>query len=503
MEKAELLVNTNKGKIKGFEENGINKWFGIPFAKPPIGDLRFKRAVEADEWNGILECNKMSKKPYQFAGGKFAKLTKTDNEASEDCLYLNVWAPAKKENVSDNKKKPVFFWIYGGGQYAGEASAPEYYLDAFAKEDIIGVSFNYRLGVLGFYNFSHLDKSFDSNCAISDMLMALKWVNENIELFGGDKDNVTIAGESAGATSIMALIASPYARPYFNKAIIMSGVLGNISGGMIQEIHREQFLETVGIKESEISKLKNMTYEELLPGCSRVFEGKDKDYPGLLSCGPVFDDLVPEEPFEVIKRGDLKDKKLMFGTCRDEGGLFYYMKICPRTWADILNMLKINGCLSLREKLENHYGKIKVSDAVKKANRDRMFYTGAVKLALEASKHCDTYMYRFDLTTPISRIIRVGATHSMDVCPALDTNSGHMSTFYIRLKKQVFDYIHSQMHGAFVRFIKSGSPASDEMEWPLYEEENMYSYIFDEVSRVESKVNYEGYELWKDVQIYR
>ncbi len=501
----DLIINTNKGTVKGFEENGVNKWFGIPFAKPPVGELRFKRAVENEPWKGVLDCTKMSKKPYQFAGGKFAKLTKTDNEASEDCLYLNVWAPKKdgNEDAKTGSKKPVFLWIYGGGQYAGEASAPEYYLDSFAKNDIIGVSFNYRLGVLGFYNFSHLDKAFESNCAISDMLMALKWTYENIEAFGGDKDNITIAGESAGGTSVMALLASPYARPYFNKAIIMSGVLGNISGGMIQEIHREQFLDAVGVREKDIHKLKTMSYEQLLPGCSRVFEGKDKDYPGLLSCGPVFDDLIPEEPYEVIKRGDLKDKKLMFGTCKDEGGLFYYMKICPRTWADIINMLKINGYSALREKLEKHYGKIKVADAVKKANRDRMFYSGAVKLALEASKHCDTYMYRFDLTTPISRIIRVGATHSMDVCPALNTDEGHMSIFYIRLKKAIFEHIHNDMHGAFTRFIKNGSPESEEIEWPCFEETNMYSYIFDEKSRIESKVNYEGYELWKDVHIYR
>lgn len=501
----ELLVNTKKGAVKGFEDNGICKWFGIPFAKPPVGDLRFRRAVEADEWDGVIECNKMSPKPYQFAGGKFEKLTRTENEASEDCLYLNVWAPKEKlENEKTGKtKKPVFFWIYGGGQYAGEASAPEYYLDAFARDDVIGVSFNYRLGVLGFYDFSHLDSSFESNCAISDMLMALKWVHENIELFGGDPDNVTIAGESAGGTSTMALLASPYARPYFKRAIIMSGVLGNISGGMIQEIHRNQFLETVGISEDNIKKLKTMNYEELLPGCSRVFEHRDTENPGLLSCGPVFDDLIPEEPLTVIKRGGLKDKELMFGTCKDEGGLFYFMKICPRTWADILNMLKKNGCIGLREKFEKHYGKIKVRDAVMKANRDRMFYTGAVQLALAASEYTDTYMYRFDLTTPISRIIRVGATHSMDVCPALDTNAGHMSTFYKRLKQSITDYIHSQMHGAFVRFIKSGNPSDDEMKWPCFEEDNMYSYIFDETSRVESKVNYAGYEIWKDIQIYR
>lgn len=502
-------VLTKNGYVNGFSENGINKWFGIPYAKPPVKELRFKRAVPADNWDGELMCKKMSPKPWQFAGGKFEKLTRTDNEASEDCLYLNIWAP---ENIDNNARKPVLFWIYGGGQYAGEASAPEYYLDAFARDGVIGVSFNYRLGVLGFYDFSRFEASFESNCAISDMIMALKWVNENIAAFGGDPENVTIAGESAGATSSLALLASPYARPYFNKAIVMSGLLGNISSGTIQEVHREQFLEAVGISEEEIIKLRYMTYDELLPGCRVVFEGHTQGYPGLLSCGPVFDDLVPEELISVIERGELKDKKLMIGTCRDEGGLFNYMKICPRTWADILNMLKNNGYLGLRERFETFYGKMKIHDAVLKANRDRMFVTGSIKTAIAFSKNSDAYMYRFDLVTPISRLMRMGATHTMDVCPALDTNDGHMATMYKLANQQMVDYIHAQMHGAFMNFVISGNPnegsavlkknTADNLYWPTFNEKDMDTFIFDEKCHVLKGPDRDNYELWKDIKIY-
>lgn len=495
----EYIVSTKYGKVKGFEKSNISAWFGIPYATPPVGELRFKRAKEPEIWYGELDCTKMSAKPFQFAGGMFERLTRTENPASEDCLYLNVWS----KNPNNGDKKPVIVWIYGGGQYAGEASSPDYYLDSFANKDIVGVSFNYRLGVLGFYDFSCYDESFDSNCAISDMLMALKWVNENIEAFGGDPENVTIAGESAGGTAIMALLASPYARPYFKRAIIMSGILSNIGGGLIQEIRRNQFMEHVGLKEENIGMLRDMSYEELLVGCKCVFEDKHSEYPGLLTCGPVYDDLIPESPLSVIERGDLKDKEIIFGTCKDEGGLFHLMKICPRTWADILNMLKINGYWNLKSEMEKLYGKMKIKDAVKAANKDRMFFSDSVSMALALSKHSKAYMYRFDFAPLICKILRIGATHTMDVCPGLDTYDGNMSKLYKRVKPELVEYLHNQLHGSFVRFIKTGNPAGEDVNWPVFEEENMNTYIIDKKSYLQSAPLKEFYELWKGIRVYK
>ena len=178
----DLIVTTKKGQVEGFEGDGVHKWFGIPFAKPPVGELRFKRAQEAEPWAGVRACREMGPSPLQFGCGMMAEITKSDTPKSEDCLYLNVWAP------KEAKKQPVFVYIYGGANHMGEAAVPEYDLTAFAKEGVVGVTFNYRLGPLGFYNFHKLDSSFDSNCAPSDMIMALKWVHENIEAFGGDPE---------------------------------------------------------------------------------------------------------------------------------------------------------------------------------------------------------------------------------------------------------------------------------------------------------------------------
>lgn len=249
-----LIINTESGLIEGFEEDGMYKWFGIPFANPPINELRFKRAVKKDSWDGILNCRKMSNRPYQFGGGILVNLKENEIKSSEDCLYLNIWSPKKAI------KAPVFIWIYGGGNHNGEGSAPEFSLQSFPKDGIIGVNFNYRLGPFGFYDFSKLDSSFDSNCAISDMMIAIKWVKNNIENFGGDSENITICGESAGGTGVYAMLSCPYMRGYFNKAIAMSGLAGNINTYRTQELNNGIFLKKLGLEKDQVYKLRDMTY---------------------------------------------------------------------------------------------------------------------------------------------------------------------------------------------------------------------------------------------------
>ena len=497
----DMTVNTSKGLVRGFSKDGIGRWFGIPYAQPPVGDLRFRRARESESWIGVCDCTVMAPKPLQFSSGKFDKFIKTDNTASEDCLYLNVWAP----DDDPQKKKPVMFWIYGGENCAGDASAPEYDMSAFARDDIVGVSFNYRLGVLGFYNFSHLDKTFESNCAVSDMIMALKWVHDNISEFGGDPDNVTIAGHSSGGTAVTALLGAPSVRSYFKRAVIMSGMPGVITAEKTHKINRKIFYKTLDLDKYQIAKLRGMKYEEFAKGVSVIFDGETNGHPGVLTSGPVIDDLVPEDPVEVLERGDLSDKEIMIGTCRDEGALFHFLKMGPRSWDEFVEMFHLNGYMNYEKKLKDLYAKMKEKDALKKGIRDRMIFADSVKLALAASKHNKTFMYRFDYVTPICRLMNLGAAHSMDICPAFDTYTGQMSLFYSRMKKAELEDIHNLIHGAFVRFITSGDPSSaDEgVEWMPFDERKMLTYIFDRESYPECEPDKEYYDFWKDIELYK
>ncbi|MDG3937992.1 carboxylesterase family protein [Pseudomonas aeruginosa] len=212
-----LLVNTDKGQVRGMNLSGMHAFRGIPYAKPPVGDLRWMPPVPATQWSGVRAAEKFGEIcASQNSLGGFGK---TGN--SEDCLYLNVYTPEKKP--TDTKPYPVMVWIHGGGLVTG--SGDDYDVSELVKRDVIVVTFNYRLGVFGYFSHPAINKEPHPaiNYGTLDQQAALKWVQTNIGNFGGDSKNVTIFGESAGGHSVLAQLASPGAKGLFSKAIVQSG----------------------------------------------------------------------------------------------------------------------------------------------------------------------------------------------------------------------------------------------------------------------------------------
>ena len=199
---AEYIVQTNSGKVRGYERDGIVEYLGIPYAEAPVGALRFKRSLPKAPWEGVFDAKEYGSPAVQFDEGK--------PRGSEDCLFVNVQRPPEGE------KLPVFVWIHGGGYNTGAASDGIYNGKAFARDGLVFVSFQYRMNVLGFYDFTTFPgcENFDSNCGLSDQILALKWIHENIEFFGGDPNRVTIAGESAGGASVVNMLAVPSVKGY-------------------------------------------------------------------------------------------------------------------------------------------------------------------------------------------------------------------------------------------------------------------------------------------------
>ena len=180
----EYIVQTKAGAIRGYKRNGIVEYLGIPFAEPPVEKLRFKRSIPKRPWTGVFDAKEYGPESVQFDEGR--------NKGSEDCLTVNVQRPDSGE-----RDLPVFVWIHGGGYNTGAASVPLYNGISFAREELVFVSFQYRLNVLGFYDFTTYPgcEDFDSNCGLSDQILALKWVHENIAAFGGDPERITIGAE--------------------------------------------------------------------------------------------------------------------------------------------------------------------------------------------------------------------------------------------------------------------------------------------------------------------
>lgn len=247
------LAETCQGTLLGLVDENIHLWRGIPFAQPPVGSLRWRAPRPVQPWSGVRQADTFSASCWQnidycreLGGGDPGRF-------SEDCLYLNVWSPAVR-----SAPLPVMVWLHGGGYTIGAGGLPPYDGKALAQRDVVVVTVNYRLGHLGFFAHPALEGEDDeplNNFALMDQIAALRWVQENIAAFGGDSNNVTLFGESAGARSVLSLMTSPKAAGLFHKAVIQSGYT-------LPDTPREKALEK-GVQLAAHFGLENASAEQL------------------------------------------------------------------------------------------------------------------------------------------------------------------------------------------------------------------------------------------------
>src|SRR5579863_6409560 len=214
-------VRVENGSLSGAPGSSpdVKVYKGVPFAAPPVGDLRWKGPKPAQPWQGVRTATQFSAACYQSPYPKVSIYYRDPEPMSEDCLYLNIWTAAK----SNNERRPVMVWIHGGGLTRGSGAVPFYDGEALAKKGVVLVTINYRLGIFGFFAHPELTKESDRNAsgnyALLDQIAALEWVKKNIGAFGGDPKRVTIFGESAGSWSVNCLVATPLAKGKFQRAI--------------------------------------------------------------------------------------------------------------------------------------------------------------------------------------------------------------------------------------------------------------------------------------------
>lgn len=275
-----LVLKVEGGSIKGLINQDVVSYKGIPFAAPPVGQLRWREPQPVIAWDGVRDASNFGKDCAQAAFGPNAD--SISNTSSEDCLCLNVWAPSKNNST---KKLPVMVWIHGGAFMFGSGAQQDFSGEKFAKQGVILVTINYRLGRLGFFAFPALTKEqpkeFKGNYAYMDQIAALKWVQNNISAFGGDPNNVTIFGESAGGVSVQSLISIPSAKGLFQKGIIESGGGrdGVLTGRPINRENADSYYpvsaETIGVNfakrygitetdENGLAKLRALTVAQII-----------------------------------------------------------------------------------------------------------------------------------------------------------------------------------------------------------------------------------------------
>ncbi|MCB0645437.1 MAG: carboxylesterase family protein [Saprospiraceae bacterium] len=330
------LVKTELGNIRGVPEGESAVFKGIPFATPPVGALRWRAPQPVQPWSGELDASKFG--PNCAQGGWGTQPGEIAEGSSEDCLYLNVWKPL---NSPANAKLPVMVWIHGGGFTGGSGSSPQNYGNALNKKGVILVNINYRLGRLGFFAHPALSAEKNNeakgNYGYMDQIAALQWIQKNISAFGGDPNNVTIFGFSAGGVSVHSLLTIPTANGLFHKLISESGGGrdGVLTGRPISKENADVFYtisaETIGLNFAKkhgiegtdaiaLAKLRALSVKEIVDG------GQETDGQGgpRIYSGPILDGkLVVESAESAYMAGRQPKMPLMIGNCSAEvGGAF-------------------------------------------------------------------------------------------------------------------------------------------------------------------------------------
>jgi para-nitrobenzyl esterase len=335
--KAGPVVATDKGKVQGRIEDGVAAWKGIPFAAPPVGELRWRAPQPAAAWDGVREATDYGNDCMQLPFPSDAAPLGTP--PSEDCLYLNVWKPAKAHG-----KLPVIVWIYGGGFVNGGSSPPTYSGAPLARQGALVVSFNYRLGRFGFFAHPQLtsadaDHGLLGNYGFMDQIAALEWVKRNVGKFGGDPSNVTIIGESAGGMSVHALMASPMTEGLFAKAVILSGGDGTTGKATLAAVEQAgvDFGKTKGIAADDpqaLAHLRALAPEAVVDGMN-LASRQPANPPTYV--GPFADGKVAVQPLGVYQSDRLRKLPVMVGaTSADIGGKTGFMVAGARSVAALL-----------------------------------------------------------------------------------------------------------------------------------------------------------------------
>lgn len=350
-----MVTETKKGKVKGLDRGSYVEFRGIPYAKPPVGELRWRAPQETDAWDGILEATDFGYRcmqedhlapPYDrdFYGNP-----EYMPASSEDCLHLHIWAPKE----TGNGKLPVAFWIHGGAFMGGFASEIEFDGAAYCERGVILVSVEYRCNVFGFLAHPWLsaenEKHISGNYGILDQIAALNWVYDNIEAFGGDKENITIFGQSAGAMSVQTLISTELTGNKIAKAILQSG--GSYGGGLHHDITLEE-QERYGVLLQEIleadslEEMRNLPAEKIQEALPQWMQ-KVAPQAGGLFMTPTLDHVVLDGTYYgLMDEGKIKDIPYLLGTTQDD------ILVTPEMRQEGRFSELYQGCIDFSKKLQ-------------------------------------------------------------------------------------------------------------------------------------------------------
>jgi para-nitrobenzyl esterase len=467
-------VKTKLGTLEGEEINGIRRFLGIPFAQPPIGSLRFRATQPAQPWSGVRNATKFAASAMQ----------PSHPNQSEDCLYLNIYTPAKITGPL-----PVYVWIHGGGFTGG--SPVDVDGTVFARDGIIMVTVPYRLGVFGFLDWSPLlgaDYADSANNGLRDLVMSLRWVQENIAAFGGDPARVTIGGQSAGAKLTAFMMAVDEARPYFSAAISESGggerILDTASAQRVTEAFASQ------LPDRSRNAILALPPQQLIALQERMIQSSPGNFPLRVQGGGQ---LLPHRAIPAIAAGSSRGKRLLIGTCRDENAFYLGEHAAERITQKRLGNSTEAQFQAMLANYATVYPQMSAADRNIRALTAEEYWVPSIRVA-EAHKKGGggpTYFYRLDETAATGPH-KGESYHSYELGYVFE----HLATG----EPAAAQTLSKEMHAAWMNFIKGNAPAANGLPtWPQWNAKQRATMLFNSTSRVEQQPFEAELRLWDNV----
>ncbi|MET0340110.1 MAG: carboxylesterase family protein [Polyangiales bacterium] len=471
------IVATRYGSVEGERRRAHSAFLGIPYAKPPLGPLRFRAPEPPMPWSGVRPAKAFGAASIQ--GKVFGPGLLPENKPSEDCLYVNVFTP-----VADGKPRPVLFWIHGGAFTVGTAGTALYDGGVLAeRHDVVVVTFNYRLGALGYLPLGEQGAAAlgaVDNRGQHDQLAALAWTRENIAAFGGNPDDITIFGESAGGTSVYLLLAAPSAKGMFKRAILQSVYAPpSLRGADDFDESRLILLRSLGLKSSELGRLSEVSIGDLMSAQAKV---EDKlPFPHY---GPTFDaDLYPRQPSVLLAEGEGSQVPVIVGSCRDEWNLFALADFnewsVPLSDASLVEKVASKLAKTVRERAPSLVDTYRISRKTRGLPHDNRALLRAIEgdlryripglrfANLARTRNPDVRVYLFSFESPALGGM-LGACHGLDLPFTFGSYDLPAQQRFVGVTPRVPE-LSGQVMRLWTSYARDGVPACEGVSrWPLY-----------------------------------
>lgn len=492
-----VVAETAYGRVEGYEDDAVKVFKGIRYAAPP---RRWRRSGPPEPWGGVSEATRVGSIAPQILAERRLFSVETPPQ-SEDCLFLNVWTPA-----ADGGRRPVMVWIHGGAFTGGNGGSEVYDGKSLASRgDVVVVTINYRLGVLGFLRLNEVTSGAipsSGNEGMLDQVLALEWVQQNIERFGGDPGNVTIFGESAGGMSVGCHLAMPDSGSLFHKAIAQSGACHNAQPAMRANTVAERLLHALEIDPGDVDALMNVSTEALLAGHAKfIAESAGDGAIGGLPFQPVVDGtVIPEHPIQCLRGGSAQGKPVMSGATAEEWKLFLSMNPADSILDEESLYTRLGRAISrgrldhvidvYTQGLTDREMNATPTELFSAINTDRVFRIPGIRLCETQLQHSGlVFSYGFDWRSPLAGM---GACHALELPFVFGTFDREGVSSFAGSGPDAAR-LSEDMQEAWLAFAREGTPGG---AWPSYAK-NRATKIFGRKTRVEEDPRSRERRVWE------